>query len=90
MTITKDLTPFKVVMKSKPQFPYLGIVWARSKTQACNEFVTFLTQKGYSRIRTSPSAYDTEEMKPQKALALKWSIMLNKPEAEEIPTNGKR
>ena len=77
--ITKTLTPYKVIMKARPVFPYIGIVWARSKTQACRDFANHLGKAGYSKTRTSPNSYTTLEMNPEKAMTLKWSIVLNKP-----------
>ena len=84
MTLTKDLTPYKVIMRSYPRFPYIGIVWAKSKTAACREFANYLGEMGYSKTRTSPSSYETLEIgNHKKALSLKYPIVLNRPNGEK-------
>ena len=75
----KDLTPYKVVMRSFPRFPYIGIVWARSKTAACRDFANHLGKSGYSKTKTTPSAYDTLEITKKLATKLKYAIILNQP-----------
>ena len=86
LMIAKTLTPYKVIMKARPVFPYIGIVWARSKTQACREFANHLGKAGYSKTRTSPSCYETLEISNKKALKLKWAIVLNKPNGSKEKT----
>ncbi len=79
MTITKDPTPYKVIMRSFPRFPYIGLVWALSKTAACRKFANHLNKMGYSKTKTTPAAYTTIEIGNKEALKLKYPIILNRP-----------
>ena len=88
--MTKTLTPYIVKLRSRPVFPYIGLVWARSGRAASLAFLEHLTTRGYSNTRKSPEAYNTEPLVAKEALHLatnrSYSITLNQPNGEKEKT----
>lgn len=62
MSSNNNLTPFRVWLRSYARFPYISIVWAKSKTAACRIFAQHLKDEGYRFARVSPGCYETTQL----------------------------
>ena len=62
------LTPYRVILRSYPRYPYIGMVWAKSQTIARRLFARHLQENNYSRARISIVSYDAIECKRKMAI----------------------